>query len=183
MNGAIVTEWVVTSRQRICNALAVKHKCSTLLPINEAHNYKREDNRSHRYTQILYEITLYYFLSRIFLPYWLKHWRRFSWCHTDALLFHPVHFAGFPSTETISFTASSICYDEKLNCCFFASSTTMLLHCLLWSNKACHMVRDKNFESLSEFGGVQELALILETDVGINGCEADLLFIDIMFLV
>ena len=45
------------------------------------------------------------------------------------------------------------------------------------------MVRDKNFESLSEFGGVQELALILETDVGINGCEADLLFIDIMFLV
>ncbi|KAM3694966.1 hypothetical protein ACJW31_07G094900 [Castanea mollissima] len=39
------------------------------------------------------------------------------------------------------------------------------------------MVRDKNFESLSEFGGVQELALILETDVknGINGGEADLI--------
>nr|POE75945.1 putative calcium-transporting atpase 13, plasma membrane-type [Quercus suber] len=37
-------------------------------------------------------------------------------------------------------------------------------------------VRDKNFESLSEFGGVKELALILETDVknGINGSEADL---------
>ena len=27
------------------------------------------------------------------------------------------------------------------------------------------MVRDKNFESLREFGGVKELALILETDV------------------
>ncbi|XP_030941770.1 putative calcium-transporting ATPase 13, plasma membrane-type [Quercus lobata] len=39
------------------------------------------------------------------------------------------------------------------------------------------MVRDKNFESLSEFGGVQELAFILETDVknGINGGEADLI--------
>uniref|UniRef100_A0A7N2MY40 Calcium-transporting ATPase n=1 Tax=Quercus lobata TaxID=97700 RepID=A0A7N2MY40_QUELO len=39
------------------------------------------------------------------------------------------------------------------------------------------MVRDKNFQSLSEFGGVQELALILETDVknGINGGEADLI--------
>ncbi|XP_075673062.1 putative calcium-transporting ATPase 13, plasma membrane-type [Castanea sativa] len=38
-------------------------------------------------------------------------------------------------------------------------------------------VRDKNFESLSEFGGVKELALILETDVknGINGNEADLI--------
>ncbi|KAM3686541.1 hypothetical protein ACB098_10G009700 [Castanea mollissima] len=38
-------------------------------------------------------------------------------------------------------------------------------------------VRDKNFESLSEFGGVKELALILETNVknGINGCEADLI--------
>ncbi|XP_030942683.1 putative calcium-transporting ATPase 13, plasma membrane-type [Quercus lobata] len=38
-------------------------------------------------------------------------------------------------------------------------------------------VRDKNFESLSEFGGVKELALILETDVknGINGSEADLI--------
>ena len=39
------------------------------------------------------------------------------------------------------------------------------------------MVRDKNFESLREFGGVKELALILETDVknGINGGEADLI--------
>ena len=39
------------------------------------------------------------------------------------------------------------------------------------------MVRDKNFESLREFGGVKELALILETDVkkGINSCEADLI--------
>ena len=31
--------------------------------------------------------------------------------------------------------------------------------------KLREMVRDKNFESLSDFGGVQELALILETDV------------------
>uniref|UniRef100_A0A2N9IY44 Calcium-transporting ATPase n=1 Tax=Fagus sylvatica TaxID=28930 RepID=A0A2N9IY44_FAGSY len=38
-------------------------------------------------------------------------------------------------------------------------------------------VRDKNFESLSQFGGVKELALILETDVknGINGGEADVI--------
>ena len=39
-------EWAVISRQRFCNTLAVEHKCSTSLPINEAHNYKREDNRS-----------------------------------------------------------------------------------------------------------------------------------------
>ena len=39
------------------------------------------------------------------------------------------------------------------------------------------MVRDKNFESLSEFGGVKELALILETNVknSINGCKAHLI--------
>ena len=39
------------------------------------------------------------------------------------------------------------------------------------------MVRDKNFESLSQFGGVKELALILETDVknGINADEADVI--------
>ena len=41
-----VTEWVVASRQRFCNALVVEHKCNTPLPINEAHNYKKEDNRS-----------------------------------------------------------------------------------------------------------------------------------------
>ena len=43
--------------------------------------------------------------------------------------------------------------------------------------KLLDMVRDKNFESLRDFGGVKELALILETDVkkGINSCEADLI--------
>ena len=46
MDEAMVTEWAVISRQRFCNALAVKHKCSTSLSINEARNYEREDNRS-----------------------------------------------------------------------------------------------------------------------------------------
>ena len=45
-DGATVIEWVVISRQRFYIALAVEHKCSTSLPINEARNYKREDNRS-----------------------------------------------------------------------------------------------------------------------------------------
>ena len=39
-----------------------------------------------------------HFLSKIFLPYWLKHQRWFGWHHTGVLLFHPAHFAGFPST-------------------------------------------------------------------------------------
>ena len=57
-NGPTVTKWVMASRQRFYNALAVEHKCSTSLHINEAYNYKREDNISQRYAQILYEITL-----------------------------------------------------------------------------------------------------------------------------
>ena len=46
MDGATVTKWAMISRQRFYNALAVEYKCNTSLPINEAHNYKREDNRS-----------------------------------------------------------------------------------------------------------------------------------------
>ena len=57
-----------------------------------------------------------HFLSRIFLPYWLKHQGRFGWRHTSVLLFHLANFAGFPSTEMTPFTASSILYDEELNC-------------------------------------------------------------------
>ena len=68
-----------------------------------------------------------HFLSRIFLPYWLKHRRRFGWCHIGVLLFLPVHFAGFSPTETTSFTASSIRYDKEFNCWFFAS---LVWHCL-----------------------------------------------------
>ena len=46
INGATVTKWAVISKKGFCNALAVEHKCNTSLPINEACNYKREDNRS-----------------------------------------------------------------------------------------------------------------------------------------
>ena len=42
----------MASRQRFCKALAVEHRCSTSLPINEAYHYKREDNRNIRYTQL-----------------------------------------------------------------------------------------------------------------------------------
>ena len=49
IDGPIVTEWVVASKQRFCNALVVKHKCSTSLPIYKAYNYKREDNRNPRW--------------------------------------------------------------------------------------------------------------------------------------
>ena len=45
-DGAMVTEWAVISKQRFCNALVVEHKYNTSFPINEAHNYKREDNKS-----------------------------------------------------------------------------------------------------------------------------------------
>ena len=45
-DGATITEWAVISRWKFCNTLAIEHKCSTSLPINETHNYKREDNRS-----------------------------------------------------------------------------------------------------------------------------------------
>ena len=43
---ATVTEWAVNFKQRFCNALAVEHKYSDSLNINEAHNYKREGNKS-----------------------------------------------------------------------------------------------------------------------------------------
>ncbi|KAG6647260.1 hypothetical protein CIPAW_07G066500 [Carya illinoinensis] len=44
-------------------------------------------------------------------------------------------------------------------------------------NTFAEMVRDKNFVSLSQFGGVKEIVLILRTDVkdGVNGSEADLI--------
>ncbi|KAG6647261.1 hypothetical protein CIPAW_07G066600 [Carya illinoinensis] len=43
-------------------------------------------------------------------------------------------------------------------------------------NTFAEMVRDKNFVSLSQFGGVNEIALILRTDLkdGVNGSEAGL---------
>ena len=46
-----------------------------------------------------------------------------------------------------------------------------------WSKEALWYGKGQNFESLSEFWGVKELALILETNVkkGINSCEADLI--------
>ena len=62
------------------------------------------------------------FLSRIFLLYWLKYRRQFGWRHTGVLLFPSVHFARFSPTKTTTFTTSFICYDEELNCWFFASS-------------------------------------------------------------
>nr|POF27276.1 calcium-transporting atpase 12, plasma membrane-type [Quercus suber] len=45
------------------------------------------------------------------------------------------------------------------------------------TKKLSDTVRDKNFESLSQFGGVKEVALILQTNVtgGIHGDEADLI--------
>ena len=54
-DGATITEWVVNFKPRFCNALAIGHKYSDSLPINEAYNYKRKSNKSERYTQILYE--------------------------------------------------------------------------------------------------------------------------------
>ena len=62
-DGLTVTKWAVASKQKFWNALTVEHKCSTSLPINKAYNYKREDNRGQRYTQILYKITLNSFFS------------------------------------------------------------------------------------------------------------------------
>ena len=62
--------------------------------------------------------------------------------------------------------------------CKFVFGFGLLVSLLIVDPKKLHdMVRDKNFESLSEFGGVKELALILETDVkkGINSCEANLI--------
>ena len=67
-DGPMVTKWVVASKQRFCNAIVVEHKCNTSLPINEAYNYKREDNRNQKYTQILYEITLNSFFSTNLSP-------------------------------------------------------------------------------------------------------------------
>ena len=55
-NGATVTEWAVSFRQRFCNVLTVEHKYSNSLPINEAHNYKkRRQQKLKVHTKILYE--------------------------------------------------------------------------------------------------------------------------------
>ena len=43
---AMVIEWAMNFRQRFCKALTVEHKYNDSLPINEAHNNKREGNRS-----------------------------------------------------------------------------------------------------------------------------------------
>ena len=81
-------------------------------------------NHTHKYST---ESPSILFLSRIFLPYKLKHRRRFGWRHTGVLLFHPIHFASFPSIETTPFIESSIRYDEKLNYWFFALSYIMYM--------------------------------------------------------
>ena len=122
MDGAAVTKWAVNFKQRSCNTLAVKHKYSDSLPINEQTTIKVKATKvkgTHKYSTKLLST---HFFSRIFLPYWLKHRRRFGWCHTSVLFFLSVHFAGFLPTKTTPFTVSSICYDKELNCWFFASS-------------------------------------------------------------
>ena len=59
MDEAMVTNWVVNFKQRFCNALAVKHKYSNSLPINEAHNYKkRRQQKLKVYKKYFTKITL-----------------------------------------------------------------------------------------------------------------------------
>ena len=52
MDGATVTKWAMNFRQIFCNALAVEHKYSDSLPIDEALNYKRESTKNPRYKKI-----------------------------------------------------------------------------------------------------------------------------------
>ena len=76
MDGVTVTEWAMNFRQRFCNALAVEHKYSNSLPINEAHNYKRKSNKKLKvHVNTLQKSLFSLFLSKILLPYWLKHQR------------------------------------------------------------------------------------------------------------
>ena len=58
MDGATIARWAVNFRQGSCNALAIEHKYSDLLPINEAHNYKKKGNRSKRTHKYSTKITL-----------------------------------------------------------------------------------------------------------------------------
>ena len=53
-------------RQRFCNALAIEHKYSDSLPIDQAFNYKRESTKNPRYAQ-LQTNTLRKSLSTLFL--------------------------------------------------------------------------------------------------------------------
>ena len=123
-----VTEWAVISRQRFCNALAVDINAAHHCPLMRHITIKEkttEAKGTHKYSTKSF---LTRFLSRIFLPYWLKHRRWFSWCHISVLLFSSVHFARFSPMKTTLLTALSICHDEELNCWFFASS----VWCRLW---------------------------------------------------
>ena len=128
--------------QRSQNELWPPDKDSVMhypLSINEAHHCplmrhttikEKVTKVKHTYKYSTKSLSTH-FLSKIFLPYWLKHQRRFGWHHTSILLFHLVHFASFSSIETTPFAASSIHYDEELNCWFFVSSNYVPFN-LVW---------------------------------------------------
>ena len=79
MDGATVTEWAVNFKQRFCNALAIKHKCTDSLPINEAQNYVKKNQQKWKvHTNTLRKSLSSMFLPEIFLPYWLKYRRWFG---------------------------------------------------------------------------------------------------------
>ena len=106
-DGATVTEWVVNFKQKFCNALAVKHKYSNSLPINEACNYKKRRQQKLK----VHTNTLRKSLSNQFS---LKS----PACYSSTQFI----FVDFPPTKITPIIASSFHYKEELNCWFFASS-------------------------------------------------------------
>ena len=119
-DGSTVTKWAVNFKQRFCNTLAVKHKYSNSLPINEARNYKRRrQQKLNIHTNTLRkspssEFSLKSFsLTDLSIGGGLANATPTYYSSTQFI------FASFPPTKMTPITVSSIHYDEELNCWFF----------------------------------------------------------------
>ena len=106
-------KWAVHLRAPISNVLAVEHKYRNSLSIKVRNNYKRKEQHNPKvHTNIHPNITPSQFRSKHFsLTFWLKHWSVLA--NTTSV--YPISFSSFDA-------GSSISWDEKLNCWFFASS-------------------------------------------------------------
>ena len=113
-------------KQRFCNALAVEHKYSNLLPINEARNYKKKrQQKLNVHTNTLRKSLSSQFSLKSFFLIDLS--IKGDLANTTPTCYFSTQFifAGFPPTEMTLITALSIHYDVELNYQFFALSEVM----------------------------------------------------------
>ena len=104
-------------KQRFCNSLAVEHKYSNSLPINEARDYKkRRQQKLKIHTNTLRKSLSSQFSLKSFSFTNLSIGGNLANTTLACYSSSQFIFASFPPTEMITIIASSIHYNEEFNC-------------------------------------------------------------------